>query len=162
MKRHKLLKVTYWCSLPVHFNSQKQYFSRLCHNESHGVSNHRYLDCVQPFVLAHIKENIKALRYWPLTQRASKYFHLLTSSWRVQVVHSKMNFFINTFRATLNNFIKRLWPSDAIWPHRFQSTLAQVMACSLTAPSDYLNQCWIIISGVLWHLHESSFTRNVH
>ena len=34
------------------------------------------------------------------------------------------------------------WPSDAIWRQRSGSTLAQVMACCLTAPSHYLNQCW--------------------
>ena len=31
------------------------------------------------------------------------------------------------------------------------------MACCLTAPSHYLNQCWLIIRGVLWHTSESSF-----
>ena len=41
-----------------------------------------------------------------------------------------------------------LWPSDAIWRHRSMSTLAQVMACCLTAPNHYLNQCWPIISEV--------------
>ena len=46
---------------------------------------------------------------------------------------------------------KRWWlnslrPSDTIWRHRSGSTLAQVMACCLTAPSHYLNQCWLIIS----------------
>ena len=34
-----------------------------------------------------------------------------------------------------------LWPSDAIWPQKSRSTLAQVMACCLTAPSHYLNPC---------------------
>ena len=33
-----------------------------------------------------------------------------------------------------------LWPNDAIWGHRSGSTLAQVMACCLMAPSHYLNQ----------------------
>ena len=32
------------------------------------------------------------------------------------------------------------------WRHRSGSTLAQVMACNLTTPSHYLNQCWLIIS----------------
>ena len=41
-----------------------------------------------------------------------------------------------------------LGPSDAIWPQRCGSTLAQVMACCLTAPSHYMNQCWLIISGI--------------
>ena len=44
-----------------------------------------------------------------------------------------------------------LWPSDAIWQQRSRSKLPQVMACCLTAPSHYLNQCWLIISKVYWH-----------
>ena len=43
-------------------------------------------------------------------------------------------------------YFNLLWPSDAIWWHRSWSTLSQVMACCLTAPSHYLNQCWLIIS----------------
>ena len=39
--------------------------------------------------------------------------------------------------------------SDIIWWQRSGSTLAQVLACCLTAPSHYLSQCWLIndISG---------------
>ena len=44
-----------------------------------------------------------------------------------------------------------LGPSDAIWWQKTGSTLAQVMACCLTAPSHYLNQCWLIISEVQCH-----------
>ena len=54
-------------------------------------------------------------------------------------------------------FINSLRPSDAIWRQWSWTTLAQVMACCLTAPSHYLNQCWLIIRGVLWHTSESSF-----
>ena len=39
-----------------------------------------------------------------------------------------------------------LRPSDTIWRHRSMSTLAQIMVCCLTAPSHYLNQCWLIKS----------------
>ena len=42
-------------------------------------------------------------------------------------------------------WLNSLWPSDAIRRQRSGSTLAQVMACCLTAPSHYLNQCWLII-----------------
>ena len=42
--------------------------------------------------------------------------------------------------------ITSLWPSDAIWRHRSESTLGQVMAYCLTTPSHYLNQCWLIIT----------------
>ena len=41
--------------------------------------------------------------------------------------------------------INPLWPSDVIWRQVFRSTLAQVMACCLTAPRHYLNQCWLMI-----------------
>ena len=49
-------------------------------------------------------------------------------------------------------------PSDAIWRYWSGSTLAQIMACCLTAPSHYLNQCWLLISEVPWHLPDNNFT----
>ena len=48
------------------------------------------------------------------------------------------------FRGTLYSWylvVNSLWPSDTIWQHRYMSTLAQVMACCLKAPSHYTNQC---------------------
>ena len=48
-----------------------------------------------------------------------------------------------------------LWLSDTIWRHRSGSTLVPIMACCLTAPSHYLNQCWLTISGIL---SEGNFT----
>ena len=61
----------------------------------------------------------------------------------------------NMFRDyTLNS----LSPSDVIWRHRTGSTKAQVMACCLTAPSHYLNQCWLLISDVSWHSSENNVT----
>ena len=38
-----------------------------------------------------------------------------------------------------NTFLNSLWPSDAIWRQGSMSTLVQVMACCLMAPSHYLN-----------------------
>ena len=35
-------------------------------------------------------------------------------------------------------------------------TLAQVMVCCLTAPSHYLNQCWLIINKIHWHSSQGS------
>ena len=43
---------------------------------------------------------------------------------------------------------------------RSWSTLAQVMAKCLTAPSHYLNQCLLIISQVQWHSSEGNFSRD--
>ena len=39
------------------------------------------------------------------------------------------------------------------------STLTQVMTCCLMAPSHYLNQCWLIIKGLMWDSSDSNFTR---
>ena len=54
-----------------------------------------------------------------------------------------------------------LWPSDAIWWHRSGSASAQVMACCLTAPSYYLNQCWFIIIEDQWHTHLRAFSQEI-
>ena len=64
------------------------------------------------------------------------------------------------FQLLLNpiHFINPLWRIDVIWRHRSGSTLAQVMAWCLTAPSHYLNQCWLLIIEVLWHSSESNST----
>ena len=56
--------------------------------------------------------------------------------------------------------VNSLWPSDVIWRQGSNSTLAQVMACCLTAPSHYLNQCWLINSKVQWHSSEDNFTKD--
>ena len=56
--------------------------------------------------------------------------------------------------------LNSLRPSDTIWRHGSGSTLAQVMACCLMAPSHYLNQCWLIISKVLWLSCRGNFTRD--
>ena len=50
-----------------------------------------------------------------------------------------------------------MWPSDAIWRRGFESTLAQVIACCLTAPSRYLKHCWLMISEVQWQSPEGNF-----
>ena len=62
----------------------------------------------------------------------------------------------NPFKYHLNS----LWPSDVIWRQGSRSILAQVMACCLTAPSHYLNQCWLIICKVQWHSSEGNFAKD--
>ena len=57
--------------------------------------------------------------------------------------------------------VNSLWPKDAIWQQTLGSTLAHVTACWLTVPCHYLNQCWVIISEVLWHSSEANFTGDV-
>ena len=54
-----------------------------------------------------------------------------------------------------------LWPSDAIWRRISWSTLVQVMAWCLMAPSHCLNQCWLVINDVLWYSSEIKFTAHI-
>ena len=58
--------------------------------------------------------------------------------------------------------VNSLWLSDIIWWQGSRSILGQVMAFCLTAPSHYLNQCWLMISKVLWRSPDSNFTENTH
>ena len=55
----------------------------------------------------------------------------------------------------LINSLTHWWPSDTISHYRYGSTLVQVMACCLTAPSHYLNQWYLLAYS--W----SKFTENV-
>ena len=57
--------------------------------------------------------------------------------------------------------VHSLWPNDAIWQLKSGLTLAQVVACCLTAPSHYLNQYWLLIREVLWHSPGRNFTVSV-
>ena len=68
--------------------------------------------------------------------------------------------FIAIINTVMSEEVNSLWPSDSIWRHRSMSTLAQIMASCLTAPSHYLSQCWLMISEVLWRSPNSNFTEN--
>ena len=48
----------------------------------------------------------------------------------------------------------------ALCRHWSGSTLAQVMACCLMAPSHYLNQSWLITIKVQWHSSDDSFMKD--
>ena len=52
-----------------------------------------------------------------------------------------------------------VWHSDTMWRFKSRSTLVQVMACELMAPSHYLNQWLFIIGKVQWHSCEGNFGR---
>ena len=69
-----------------------------------------------------------------------------------------MKLYFNQYwpRCTMQ-WLNSLWPSDTIWRQKSESTLAQVMACCLTAPSHYLNQCWLTITKVQWCSSEGNF-----
>ena len=60
----------------------------------------------------------------------------------------------------LTNCFKALWHSDIIGWHITGPTSVQAIALCLTAPSHYLNQCWLIIREVLWCSSKVNFTGN--
>ena len=61
-----------------------------------------------------------------------------------------MTRFLSLYGVTRPQWVNSSWPSDAKWQHRSGSTLAQVKAHFLMAPSHFLSQCSLIISEVLW------------
>ena len=65
-----------------------------------------------------------------------------------------------SWHGVIMHYINSLCPSDTIWQHRSASTLAQVMACCLMAPSHYPDQCWLIISEAQSQSPEDNFTRD--
>ena len=79
------------------------------------------------------------------------------SVWPIPYAHGLLCFICSFCRCVCNirvpyglmwQWVKSLWPSDDIFWHKPGSTLAQVMAYCLTAPSHYLKQCWLIIRKI--------------
>ena len=78
---------------------------------------------------------------------------------------------LNRNRLFVKGYGNSQWPNNAIWLHRSRSTLAQVMACCLTASNTRLGQCWLYPShnevvgggggGILVSLRPSSVCPSV-
>ena len=97
----------------------------------------------------------------PLAKRFSRASCLSsnTGPWGVQYIPYNMHTAILfSFVMAMIWWTNSLWPSGAIWRHRFMSALAQVMVCCLSAPSPYLNQCWLLICEFLWRSSDSNLT----
>ena len=62
----------------------------------------------------------------------------------IHIINKMKNKWFFSIKIRANWWIHSLRPSDTIQHHGIWSTLAQVMACCLTAPSHNLNQCWLI------------------
>ena len=101
---------------------------------------------IQNFSLTKICLKILSVKLWPFCP-GGPLFHRMTISSAATNIRDSSHF-------------NSLWPSDAIWRQRSGSTLAQVMACCLIAPSHYLNQCWLIINEVQWHSYQGNYTRD--
>ena len=75
---------------------------------------------------------------------------------------ASLKFWLNSrqFHLSWPQWVNTLWSRDDIWQGT-GSTLVQVMARCLSAPSHYSNQCWLI-SKVRWQSSsQSNFVRDV-
>ena len=87
---------------------------------------------------------------WSIFQRQYEdYIERSYPNWKEKVIAKQVSG-CDVWNHAMSSF-NSLWFSDAICWHKSGSTLVQVMACCLMAPSHHLNQCWFIISEILWN-----------
>ena len=80
------------------------------------------------------------------TQHAQKSTGSLTHWGKQKILWASGYMEIQSWMISVCTQFNSLWPSDAKWQQGSRSTLVQVMAWCLTAPSHCLNQCWLEIS----------------
>ena len=104
---------------------------------------------------------IKSVIFWAWWQIDDKFApsHYLNWWWKSFTISHGISNSRWTNCLIPSYFIKSVAPSDTIWLQKSGSTLAQVMACCLMAPSHYLNRCWLINTIVLWHSSEGIIMR---
>ena len=129
----KILKRSIFFIISNRESYEMSFFEFIIYDNSHNRSSWK------KFVLNKVtKSNLKTWRWYSSSHSTSKTSALDTHA----ILHD----------------INSLWPNDTLWWQRSGSTLAQVIACCLTAPSHYLNQGWLTISKVHWHSIEYNFT----
>ena len=80
----------------------------------------------------------------PLSSQWWLLYRRIYASLGLNELRSEMHFERNDGLVVKEN--NSIWPSDAICYHGSWSTLVQIMACCLMAPSHNLNQCQCIIT----------------
>ena len=148
------LLMIFQSSMTFHDFSRKLYFSRFsrpCGNPVNGACHpggHCWNYYPGTLSCSQVPQLIwrSGTRRWNLrvSENQIKMRHLDISSTGIQ--------FSNELQWL--DLLTHLLPSDAILWHRSESTLVQVRACCLTAPSHYLNQRWLIISKVQWPISQ--------
>ena len=113
-------------------------------------------------IIPHVYASVCAQYQVILTMITASNWYYVKYYWLQQFKPKRNIFLWRTLVPVLFNKLQgfALWPSDAIWRHRSWSTLAWAMACCLTAPSHYLNQCWLIVGTNQWRLSKINFARD--
>ena len=99
-----------------------------------------------------------ALIYWWLYSLSPRALPYNSLSQTFQPMTAQLS--LAKILATASCRSSKTGPSDPIWWYRSGSTLVQVMPCCLTAPSLYLNQCWLTMSEAHWQSLMVNFTRD--
>ena len=95
----------------------------------------------------YIKKNF--FGFYTLTNSIKNEWILLQFLTTILIIYFREKKQVQNYQSVRRLLLNSLWPSDTIWWHRFGSKLSQVMACCLTAPNYYLNQCWLVINGFM-------------
>ena len=83
--------------------------------------------------------------------------HRLKCIWKYVLQNSVFLFRLHCVK--IKHIVIDSLPSSAtIWWQRYLSAMAQIMACWLTPPSHYLNQCWLETNGI----QPSAVSQNIH
>ena len=85
------------------------------------------------------------LVHWRIYAALGEMSQCLSSSHLILSHHIKWWSFVVLLDGQISVNNESIHFIHTIWWHRTGSTLAQVMACCLMAPSHYPNQCWLII-----------------
>ena len=102
----------------------------------------------------------QAITWTNCWQPTSHQWDLVTFTWGQ--FHKKLLMMLYQFKITAapptGQWVNSLWLRDIIWWHGSWSTLVQVMACCLMAPSHYLNQCGSRWRNLWWIAKVQAFT----
>ena len=135
-----------WCLL--FWNKTLEFYSYISVHENHRTC--------RTFLMARPK---CLMRDFTNLNRIYK-AHRANVWWTMKVFQIHCYMYLHACLWALACSLNSLRPSDTIWWQWTGSTLAQVMAWCLTAPSHYLNQCWLIIHKVQSHSLKGNFIRN--
>ena len=102
--------------------------------------------------------NLVVTLYNGTSQELCLRFALFCGKVAVDFIHILKGYFTGVGAVILVNKSYQpiqILPSDTIWWHKSGWTLAQVMACCLTAPSHYLNQYRLVTNGQELKTHQT-------
>ena len=124
------------CSCDLCLSDLSQYWKKLINHWYNMNGEYSGLFQLQRFetpeIPAHLTKRV-------LTGQKQHFLPLLfISMWMLKLSQENLFYIVS---------INSLCYSDTIWQHTSESTLAEEMGCCLTAPSHFLNQCWLIIKG---------------